>query len=405
MDINKIREQFPILSIKIDGKSYYYFDNAATTQKPQKVIDTVNEIYSLQNSNIHRGAHYLSNLLTDRFEQARIKVQHFINAEHREEIIFTYGTTSSINLLSYSFGEAFVGEGDEIITTELEHHSNIVPWQILCERKNAVLKYIPLAKDGALDIDKLEPLITPKTKLVTIAQVANSTGSVNDVKKVVKIAHSRNIPVLIDAAQSIQHMKVDVQELDCDFLAFSGHKIYGPTGIGVLYGKKEWLEKLPPFMGGGEMIDRVTMERTTYNSLPFKFEAGTPNYVGAIGLGAAIDFVNEVGIEEIASYEKSLYDYALQKAEENTNLRIIGPETGKISVLSFVHKSIPSGDLGFFLDKWGIAIRTGNHCAQPAMDFFGVPGTARLSIAMYNTREEVDYFFEKLKEAELFFGV
>ena len=405
MDINKIREQFPILSIKIDGKSYYYFDNAATTQKPQKVIDTVNEIYSLQNSNIHRGAHYLSNLLTDRFEQARIKVQHFINAEHREEIIFTYGTTSSINLLSYSFGEAFVGEGDEIITTELEHHSNIVPWQILCERKNAVLKYIPLAKGGALNIDRLESLITSKTKLVTIAQVANSTGSVNDVKKVVKIAHSNNIPVLIDAAQSIQHMKVDVQELDCDFLAFSGHKIYGPTGIGVLYGKKEWLEKLPPFMGGGEMIDRVTMEQTTYNGLPFKFEAGTPNYVGAIGLGAAIDFVNEVGIEEIASYEKSLYDYALQKAEENTNLRIIGPETGKISVLSFVHKSIPSGDLGFFLDKWGIAIRTGNHCAQPAMDFFGVPGTARLSIAMYNTREEVDYFFEKLKEAELFFGV
>ncbi len=405
MDINKIREQFPILSIKIDGKSYYYFDNAATTQKPQKVIDTVNEIYSLQNSNIHRGAHYLSNLLTDRFEQARIKVQHFINAEHREEIIFTYGTTSSINLLSYSFGEAFVGEGDEVITTELEHHSNIVPWQILCERKKAKLKYIPLAKDGALDIDRLESLITPKTKLVTIAQVANSTGSVNDVKKVVKIAHSHNIPVLIDAAQSIQHMKVDVQELDCDFLAFSGHKIYGPTGIGVLYGKKEWLEKLPPFMGGGEMIDRVTMERTTYNCLPFKFEAGTPNYVGAIGLGAAIDFVNEVGIEEIASYEKSLYDYALQKAEENTNLLIIGPETGKISVLSFVHKSIPSGDLGFFLDKWGIAIRTGNHCAQPAMDFFGVPGTARLSIAMYNTREEVDYFFEKLKEAELFFGV
>jgi cysteine desulfurase/selenocysteine lyase len=405
MDVNKIRKEFPILSINIDGKNLYYFDNAATTQKPKSVIDTINEIYAYQNSNIHRGAHYLSNLLTNKFEEARDKVKEFINADLREEIIFTYGTTSSINLLSYSFGEEFVKEGDEIITTQLEHHSNIVPWQILCERKNAKLKYIPLHENGHLDIEKLDSLITSDTKLVTIAHVANSTGTINDIKRVIQIAHSHNVPVLIDAAQSIQHLKVDVKELDCDFLVFSGHKIYGPTGIGVLYGKKEWLDKLPPFMGGGEMIDNVTMEKTTYNRLPWKFEAGTPNYVGAIGLGVAIDFINNIGIEEIAEYEKSLYEYALNKAKENSNLRIIGPEDNKISVLSFVHNSIPAGDLGFFLDKWGIAIRTGNHCAQPAMEFFGISGTARLSVAMYNTKEEVDYFFEKLKEAEGFFGV
>ena len=405
MDIKHLREHFPVLSTVVNDHRLVYFDNAATTQKPKVVINEVNKIYSELNSNIHRGNHYLSNLLTDKYEEARDTIKNFINAKYREEVIFTYGTTSSINLLAYSFGEVFIGEGDEIITTELEHHANIVPWQLLAQRKKAKLKYIPLNKNGYLEIESLTSLITDKTKLVAIAQVANSTGAINDVKKAIEIAHSHNIPVLIDAAQSIQHMTVDVQDLDCEFLAFPGHKIYGPTGIGVLYGKKDWLEKLPPFLTGGEMIDKVTMEKTTFAKLPLRFEAGTPNYVGAIGLAKAIEFIDETGFDEIVRHETEVYNYALQKAAENRNLKIIGPDKDKVSVLSFVHKNIPNGDLGFFLDKFGIAVRTGNHCAQPAMQAFGINGTVRISVAMYNTLEEVDYFFSKVKEAEKFFGV
>jgi cysteine desulfurase/selenocysteine lyase len=404
MDVLKVRDSFPILRRKIGNYPLVYFDNAATTQKPQNVIGKIKEIYEYVNSNIHRGNHYLSNYLTAEYEGVRNKIKDFINAASDKEIIFTSGTTASINLLAYSFAEKFLTPGDEIITSELEHHSNIVPWQIVCNRKGAFLKYIPLNEGGYLEIDELENLISSKTKLITVAHVANSTGEVNNIEEIIKVAHKYGIPVMIDAAQSVQHIELDVQKLDCDFLVFSGHKIYGPTGTGILYGKRELLEQLPPFMGGGEMIDRVTMKKTTYNSLPFKFEAGTPNYTGVIALGQAIDFVEDLGISNIAEHEKKLYGKAVEILNENQNIDLIGYNDNNVSALSFVHKKIPAGDLGVLLDKFGIAVRTGTHCAQPAMDFFGVAGTVRLSLAVYNTSEELDIFAEALSKIEKMFA-
>ncbi|MCD6366495.1 MAG: cysteine desulfurase [Bacteroidales bacterium] len=403
MDIQAIRKEFPILSQQVNGYPYIYFDNGATTQKPKVVLDTIQTLYSQQNSNIHRGAHHFSNLLTDKFEQARITIQNFINAEHHYEIIFTSGTTASINLVATSFGNTFLNAGDEIIIGQFEHHSNIVPWQMIAERKNAKIKVLPGLPNGEMDISALKNLITEKTKLIAVAQVSNSTGVIHPVKEIIRIAHQYDIPVLVDAAQSIQHLPIDVRDLDADFLAFSGHKIYGPTGIGILYGKEKWLDKMQPYMGGGEMINKVSFEKTTYNKLPFKFEAGTPHYVGGIGLAEAIKFIQGISLNEIEKHEKELYHYALEKISEINNLKIITDTPHKTSVISFVHPQIPSSDIGTLLDKFGIAIRTGHHCAQPTMDFFGITGTARVSLALYNTREEIDFFVDKFHQIEKLF--
>ncbi|MCK5169083.1 MAG: cysteine desulfurase, partial [Bacteroidales bacterium] len=390
LDIQKIRKDFPILNQKVYNKPLVYLDNGATTQKPQVVIDEEIKIYSKENSNIHRGVHYLSEQLTQRYEDARKAVQKFINAPHDREVIFTSGTTESINTIAFSFGEKYINKGDEIIISALEHHANIVPWQMLCERKKATLKVIPINEKGELLLDEYQKLISPKTKIVAVNQVSNALGTVNDVKKLIDIAHQQNIPVLIDGAQSIQHGNVDVQELDCDFFVFSGHKIYGPNGIGVIYGKEKWLNEMPPFMTGGEMIKKVTFEKTTFNELPFKFEAGTPNYVGAIGLVTAINYIQEIGLENIAAYEKELLDYATEKLESIDGLRIIGTAQKKVSVISFVLDNIHHYDAGMVIDKMGIAVRTGHHCAEPLMDCFNIEGTIRASFSFYNTKEEID---------------
>ncbi len=403
MDIKKIRKQFPILSQEVNGYPYIYFDNGATTQKPQIVLDTIQKLYGLQNSNIHRGAHHFSNLLTDKFENARRTIQSFINALYSHEIIFTSGTTASINLVASSFGKSFINKGDEIIIGQFEHHSNIVPWQMIAGQKGAKIKVLPGLSNGELNINALETLITGKTRLIAVAHVSNSTGVIHPIKKIIEIAHRYGVPVLIDAAQSIQHIAIDVQDLDADFLAFSGHKIYGPTGIGILYGKEKWLNKMVPYMGGGEMIEKVTFEKTSYNKLPFKFEAGTPHYIGGIALAESIKFVESIGIGTIATYEKDLYRYALEKIRNIDQIKIIGDTPQKASVISFVHPQMPASDIGTMLDKFGIAIRSGHHCAQPTMDFFGITGTARVSLAMYNTKAEIDFFVEKFHRIEKIF--
>ncbi|MCD4832660.1 MAG: cysteine desulfurase [Bacteroidales bacterium] len=404
LDIQKIRNDFPILNQQVYNKPLIYFDNAATTQKPQVVIDEELKIYSHENSNIHRGVHYLSEQLTQRYEDARKVVRKFINAKHDYEVIFTSGTTESINTIAFSFGEKYISEGDEIIISTLEHHANIVPWQMLCERKKAILKVIPINDKGELLLDEYQKLISPKTKIVAVNQVSNALGTVNDVKKLIDIAHQQNIPVLIDGAQSIQHGNVDVQELDCDFFVFSGHKIYGPNGIGVIYGKEKWLNEMPPFMTGGEMIKKVTFEKTTFNELPFKFEAGTPNYVGAIGLVAAINYIQDIGLENIAVYEKELLDYATKKLESIDGLRIIGTAQKKVSVISFVLNNIHHYDAGMVIDKMGIAVRTGHHCAEPLMDRFNIEGTIRASFSFYNTKEEIDKLYEALLTVKQMFS-
>lgn len=404
LDIQKIRNDFPILNQQVYNKPLIYFDNAATTQKPQVVIDEELKIYSHENSNIHRGVHYLSEQLTQRYEDARKVVREFINAKHDYEVIFTSGTTESINTIAFSFGEKYISEGDEIIISTLEHHANIVPWQMLCERKKAILKVIPINDKGELLLDEYQKLISPKTKIVAVNQVSNALGTVNDVKKLIDIAHQQNIPVLIDGAQSIQHGNVDVQELDCDFFVFSGHKIYGPNGIGVLYGKEKWLNEMPPFMTGGEMIKKVTFEKTTFNELPFKFEAGTPNYVGAIGLVAAINYIQDIGLENIAVYEQELLDYATKKLESIDGLRIIGTAQKKVSVISFVLNNIHHYDAGMVIDKMGIAVRTGHHCAEPLMDRFNIEGTIRASFSFYNTKEEIDKLYEALLTVKQMFS-
>lgn len=398
LDIEKIRKDFPILEKEVYGKRYIYLDNAATSYKPLQVLKAVEEIYTQYNGNPHRGAHYMSNQTTVKFEEARDKVKDFINAEQREEVIFTKGATESINLVAYSFGEEFIHEGDEVIVSEMEHHANIVPWQIVCNRKKASVKVLPFDDSGRLMIEKLSDLITSKTKLVAVTMVSNVLGTVNPVEEVIKIAHSKNIPVLVDAAQAVQHIKIDVQKMDCDFLAFSGHKLYGPTGVGCLYGKRKWLDAMPPFLGGGEMIELVTFEKTTFNVIPYKFEAGTPNFTEVIGMGAAIDYINNVGFEEIAKYEHEIYNYATSELNAINGLRIFGETDNKSSVISFLVGNIHPYDMGMFLDKMGFAVRTGHHCAEPIMQHFNIPGTVRVSFAFYNTKEEVDLFVAAVKK-------
>ncbi|MBN1250786.1 MAG: cysteine desulfurase [Bacteroidales bacterium] len=402
-DIEKIRADFPILNQKIYGKDYIYFDNGATTQKPIQVINAVSEFYSSINSNIHRGVHLLSEKSTKAYEDVRAKVQKFINAEHEHEIIFTKGTTDSINLIAFSFGEKYVNKGDEIIVSAMEHHSNLVPWQMLCQRKNAKLKIIHFDKNGELETDKINDLITDRTKLLAVTHISNALGTINPVKKIVQLAHNKNVPVLIDGAQAIQHTIVDVQEIDCDFYVFSGHKIYAETGIGVLYGKEKFLNEIPPYQGGGDMVDHVTLEKSTYLDLPFKFEAGTSNYVGAVSLGIAIDYINEIGLNKIAEYETELLNYATQKMQAIEGLTIFGNAKNKASVISFLLKNIHHYDAGMIIDKMGIAVRTGSHCAQPVMTYFDITGTIRASFAFYNTKEEIDRFIEAILKVKQMF--
>ncbi|MFT5750104.1 MAG: cysteine desulfurase/selenocysteine lyase [Ancylomarina sp.] len=405
LDPNKFRQDFPILSEKIYGKPLVYFDNAATTQTPTQVTDIMVEYYNKYNSNIHRGVHYLSNKSTEGAENARIKVQQFINAEHSHEVIFTSGTTESVNLVANSFGECYISEGDEVIVSEMEHHSNIVPWQMLCQRKKAILKVLPFNDNGELMTDKLPELITDRTKILAVNHISNSLGTINPIKEIIDFAHSKNVPVLIDAAQSIQHKKIDVQALDADFLVFSGHKLYGPTGIGVLYGKEKFLNEMPPWQGGGEMIQEVTFEKTTYNELPFKFEAGTPNYIDAIGLGAAIDYVEAIGLDNIDAHEQELLEYATEKFEAIPGMKIYGTAKNKTSVISFLIDGIHFYDMGMLLDQMGIAVRTGTHCTEPVMQHFGIDGTVRASFAFYNTKEEIDVLLAGIEKVCKMFGV
>ena len=389
-DINDIRADFPVLGRKVYNKPLVYFDNGATTQKPQCVIDTISEVFTNYNSNIHRGVHFLSDKASEEYEKAREKVRSFINAEKKEEIIFTSGTTGSINTIAFSFGEKYIHKGDEVIISHLEHHANIVPWQMMCERKGAELRVIPVNENGEIVFDEYLKLFSGKTRLVAITQVSNSLGTVLPVKKIIEAAHSLNVPVLVDGAQGIQHGITDVRDMDCDFYVFSGHKIYGPTGVGVLYGKTNLLTELPPYQGGGDMVQHVSFKKTTYNELPFKFEAGTMNFPGAIGLGSAIDYLLSLGMENIQSRENELLNYATQRLRSIDGLKIYGNSDRKISIISFLLKDIHMYDTGMVLDKLGIAVRTGTHCAQPVMERFGIEGTVRASMCFYNTIEEVD---------------
>lgn len=396
--VAEYRKDFPTLAVKIKDKDLVYLDNAATVHKPLAVINATDEYYRFTNSNIHRGVHTLSQKATQAFEAVRGKVKRFINAASEEEIIFTAGTTDSINLLAYSFSEAFIKEGDEILISQMEHHSNIVPWQIVCERKKAVLKVIPMNNSGELILDNLDSLLTERTKLVGVVHISNSLGTVNPVKEIIAAAHRKGVPVLVDGAQSVQHSKIDVQDLDCDFFAFSGHKLYGPTGTGVLYGKKSLLNQLPPFRGGGDMILKVTFEKTTYNVLPNKFEAGTPNIAGVIGLGAAIDYLSAIGMDAIHAYETELLKYATEKISEIEGVKLIGTAAQKSGALAFVLENVHPHDIGTILDFEGVAIRAGHHCTQPVMDFYGVPATARASFSFYNTFEEIDRLCEAVRK-------
>ena len=399
-DVDKIRKDFPILDQKVYGKQLVYFDNAATTQKPKAVIDSVNNFYNTLNANIHRGVHYLSQEATMAFENARITVKEFLNAKNSYEIVFTKGATESINLVASSFGKKFVGKDDEVLVTAMEHHSNIVPWQMLCEEKEAKLKVVPFNQKGELQLDILEQLLTEKTKILAVTHVSNALGTINPIKKIIESAHKKNIPVLIDGAQAVPHLRADVQDLDCDFYCFSGHKIYGPMGTGIMYGKEKWLDAMPPYMGGGEMIKNVTFDKTTYNDLPFKFEAGTPNVADGIGLEAAIKYVLNIGYPDIQSYEHELLLYATEKLLEIDTMKIYGTTEMKSAVISFIVGKIHPYDMGTILDKLGIAVRTGHHCAQPLMDIFNIPGTVRASFALYNTKDEIDIMIEGIKKAK-----
>ncbi|HLB86613.1 MAG TPA: cysteine desulfurase [Terriglobales bacterium] len=389
-DVEKVREDFPILKVRVHGRPLVYLDNAATAQKPQVVIDTISRYYMAENSNIHRGIHFLSLQATRAYEDARDKVKHFLNASHTREILFVRGTTEGINLVAQSYGRTFIKEGDEIVISAMEHHSNIVPWQILCEQVGAKLRVIPINDDGELLIEEYEKLLNKRTKFVSVAHLSNALGTINPVKQIIEMAHRCGVPVLVDGAQAVPHLKVDVQDLDCDFYAFSAHKLFGPTGVGVLYGKANLLEAMPPYHGGGDMISSVTFEKTIYNVLPYKFEAGTPNIAGGVGLGAAIDYLNGIGLETVAAYEHELLSYATEAISRILGVRLIGTAKEKACVLSFVVDDIHAHDVGTILDEEGIAIRTGHHCAMPVMQRFGVPATARASLAFYNTREEID---------------
>ncbi len=398
IDIQKIREDFPILDQKIYNRPLVYFDNAATTQRPQQVIDALTRTYTEYYGNIHRGAHFMADKATAAYEETREKVKSLINAESREQIIFTKGTTESINLAAFSFGEAFIQEGDEIIVSEMEHHSNIVPWQLMAGRKGAKIVMLPMDDGGRLLIEKLDELITPKTKLIAVAHVSNVLGTINPVAKIAQIAHSKYVRIFVDGAQAAPHLRIDVQDLDVDFYAFSAHKMYGPNGVGVLYGKKELLEQMPPYQGGGEMISEVKFSGTTYNELPYKFEAGTPNISGVIAFGTAIDYLQNVGIENSAEYETELLNYATSQLIQIPGLRIYGTQPEKSGVISFNVEGVHFFDLGTMLDKFGIAVRTGHHCADPLMAHFNMQGTVRASFAVYNTKEEIDVFVEALKK-------
>ena len=394
-DVERYRKDFPILGQKVYGKPLVYLDNAATTQKPRPVIDTVNRYYSMENANIHRGIHYLSQQATDAYDDARVIIQKFLNAKQSQEIIFVRGATEGINLVAQSYGRTFLKAGDEIVITAMEHHSNIVPWQILCQQTGAKLKVAPINDAGELILGEYEKLLNKKTKIVSLAHISNALGTINPVKQMIQSAHAYGAVVLIDGAQSAPHMPVDLQDLNCDFFVFSGHKIFGPTGIGILYGKTELLEKMPPYQGGGDMISSVTFEKTDYNKLPYKFEAGTPHISGVIGLGAAINYVNSVGLEAIFAYEHELLIYATQALSQIPGLRIIGTAKEKASIVSFVLSDVHAHDIGTILDQAGVAIRAGHHCAMPVMDRFKIPATARASFAFYNTKEEID----RLKDA------
>lgn len=401
LDTDLIRKEFPILGQQIYSKQLVYLDNAATTQKPRYVIDAISDIYLTINSNVHRGVHHLSQVATEAMEDARNKVKEFIGAEHSHEIIFTRGTTESINLVASSFG-SMLKSGDEVIISTMEHHSNIVPWQMLCNRTGITLRIIPLKDDCSLDIDAYSRMFNEKTRLVSIAHVSNVLGITNPIKEIISIAHSHRVPVLVDGAQSTPHIKVNMQELDADFFAFSGHKLYAPTGIGVLYGKEKWLNEMPPYHGGGEMIKSVRFEKTTYNELPYKFEAGTPDYVGAIALGKAIEWISNIGIEKIAAHERMLTQYAVEQLKKIDGIRIFGnPDSAAVS---FLVGDIHPADMGAILDRLGIAIRTGHHCAQPLIDHLGIPGTVRASFAAYNTKEEVDILIKGIERAAKMFA-
>lgn len=389
-DVQKLRSEFPILETKVHGKPLVYLDNAATSQKPQAVIDALTSYYTHENANIHRGVHALSELATEHYEQARAKIQHFIHAADASEVIFVRGTTEGINLVAQTYGRTHIGAGDEVIISALEHHSNIVPWQILCEQQGAKLRVIPINDAGELELDEFEKLLGPKTKLVAIAHVSNALGTIVPLRRVTEIAHQHNVPVLVDGAQAAPHLQIDVQALDSDFYVLSAHKMYGPTGIGVLYGKRRLLDAMPPYQGGGDMISSVTFEKTLYNKLPYKFEAGTPDISGAIGLGAAIDYLNNIGLDRIAAHEHELLVHATQKLSAISGVRLIGTAKQKAAVVSFVMENVHAHDVGTILDQEGIAVRTGHHCAQPLMLRFGVDATARASFGLYNTKEEVD---------------
>lgn len=404
-DINKVREDFPILSRTVYGRPLVYFDNAATTQKPRCVVEAMTEEYYNVNANVHRGVHYLSQQATDLHEQARETVRKFINAPSASEVIFTRGTTESANLVVSSFAEAFMSEGDEVIISTVEHHSNIVPWQLQAAKRGIAIRVIPMNDDGSLDMEAYAAMFNERTKIVSVTHVSNVLGSINPVEQIISIAHAHDIPVMIDGAQSTPHFAVDVQALDCDFFTFSGHKIYGPTGIGVLYGKEKWLDSMPPYQGGGEMIESVTFERTVFERLPFKFEAGTPDYVATHGLAKALDYVSALGMDNIAKHEADLTRYAMERMMQIDGMRIFGPQNPdmKDAVISFQLRDIHHLDMGTLLDRLGIAIRTGHHCAQPLMDRLGVAGTARASFALYNTREEIDIMIAGIERVSKMF--
>ena len=397
IDIEKIRSDFPILSTKMKGRDLVYLDNAASTQKPKQVIEAIKSYYEESNANVHRGVYGLAEQATMLYEGARKKVSEFLNAKSSNEIIFTRGTSESINLVASTFGRSQLNEGDEIIISEMEHHSNIVPWQMLREEKKINLKVIPINEKGEINLEDFQSLITERTKLISIVWISNSLGTINPIYDIIEISKKHGVKVLVDAAQAIQHLSVDVQKLDCDFLAFSGHKLFGPTGIGILYGKEDLLNSIPPYQGGGEMIKKVSFEKTEYNELPYKFEAGTPNMAGAIGLAAAINYVNEIGIENILAYETELLEYATNRLLEVDGLKIYGESENKTSVISFLIDGLHPTDVAQLCDTYGIAIRTGHHCTQPIMDHFNIVGTSRASFAFYNTKEEIDYLVESLK--------
>jgi cysteine desulfurase/selenocysteine lyase len=401
----RLRKDFPVLRQSVHGKPLVYLDNAATTQKPQVVIDCEREYYETLNANIHRGVHDLSQRATDAYEASREKVRRFLNASNSKEIIFVRGATEAINLVAHSFGRRGVKAGDEILLTEMEHHSNIVPWQLLCEQTGAVLRVVPINDAGELILDAFDELLSPRTKIVAVAHVSNALGTVNPLARIIESAHAFGAVVLVDGAQAAPHIPVDVQALNCDFYAFSGHKVYGPTGIGVLYGREKLLDTMPPYQGGGDMISRVTFEKTLYNALPYKFEAGTPNIAGGIALGAALDYVEKIGLDAIAEHEHGLLDYARQLARELPQLRVIGTAHEKAGIFAFVIEGMHPHDIGTILDREGVAIRTGHNCAMPVMDHFGIPATARASFALYNTREEVDVLFSAIRKAMKLFGV